>query len=94
MRQTNNIVICRYCRLPAELVDGDLVYPGVPHLKHQPFWLCKRDSAYVGCKPNTTTPRAELANEEDRKKRQDWFKKNHPQRFARNAAKFIRTKQR
>lgn len=69
MRQTNNVVFCQYCNLPAELVDGDLIYPGVTYLKHKPFWLCKRDNAYVGCKPGTTEPTGALANEAERNRR-------------------------
>lgn len=79
MRQTNLVVFCRYCNLPAELVDGDLIYPGAKHLKHKPFWLCKRDNAYVGCKPDSTEPTSHLADEKERKRRQEWHAKNHPQ---------------
>ena len=66
----SNIVLCHYCRNPAELVSGEAIYPHRPDLFSKMFWRCLPCGAYVGChKPNAgqgdgSRPLGRLANAE------------------------------
>jgi len=41
-------VICPYCKNPATLVTGDIIYPHRQDLFHLFFWRCEDCDAYVG----------------------------------------------
>jgi hypothetical protein len=58
---------CQYCKQPAELVGGDVIYPHRPDLAGKKFWHCAPCRAYVGCHPGTTKHLGLLANAELRK---------------------------
>lgn len=66
-------IVCQYCNNFAELVTGDVIYPGVKKLRNLPYWLCKICSAYVGCKPGTTVPTNQLADEAERERRKTYY---------------------
>ena len=61
-------VQCPYCRAPARLVEGDVIYPHLPWLHDKKFWMCEPCDAYVGChRPKVgygdgTRPLGRLAN--------------------------------
>lgn len=40
---------CQYCKQPAKLVTGEVIYPHRPDLASLNFWLCAPCGAYVGC---------------------------------------------
>jgi hypothetical protein len=58
------LVSCGYCQQRAELVTGEAVYPHMPELWEQAFYLCRPCGAYVGCHPGTVKPLGRLANAE------------------------------
>ena len=47
-----NPVRCPYCEEKTVLVDGSVVYPHRPDLRHKLFYLCRPCSAFVGCHKN------------------------------------------
>lgn len=62
-------ITCPYCEGPAELVDGDVIYPRRPELHAKKHWLCRQCDAYVGCHDKNerfghtgTEPLGRLAN--------------------------------
>lgn len=77
--------ICPYCRSPAEIVGGDIIYPHRPDLAGAKFHHCAPCSAFVGCHKagawtfdlqgrkvvsDGTLPLGRLANAELRKAKQ------------------------
>ncbi|MDB5885978.1 MAG: hypothetical protein JWR74_2149 [Polaromonas sp.] len=40
---------CPYCQAPAQLVNGQAIYPHRPDLAGLRFWSCAPCRAYVGC---------------------------------------------
>ena len=56
------MVNCDYCQKPAELQQGDKVYPRRDDLRRKLFWVCEPCRARVGCHKNTTKPLGRLAN--------------------------------
>ncbi len=63
-------VNCDYCRQPAALVDGTVIYPHRPDLAHKHFYNCAPCAAWVGCHPGTTNPLGRLADAELRAAKQ------------------------
>lgn len=63
-------ITCDYCKRPAELVAGDVVYPHRPDLRAKKFYRCEPCAAWVGCHPNTTTPMGRLATKDLREAKQ------------------------
>ena len=76
---------CPYCKQPAQLVGGDVIYPHRPELAGLKFHHCAPCSAYVGCHKagawtydttgrkvvsDGTLPLGRLANAELRKAKQ------------------------
>ena len=70
--------LCSYCSLPAQLVNGNVLYPHRDDLGHKLFWQCAPCDAYVGCHPpagpdglggqgDGTVPLGRLANAELRR---------------------------
>lgn len=65
--------ICDYCKNPAILVTGQVIYPHRPDLFKKKFWNCVPCKAYVGCHPVSNhhktddVPLGRLANVELRK---------------------------
>lgn len=59
-------VACDYCRKPAKLVTGKIVYPHRKDLLHKFFWYCKDCGAWVGTHKNSKdkAPLGRLANKE------------------------------
>lgn len=66
------IVLCDYCKAPAQKVNGLKLYPHRGDLKRLTFWYCDNghEPAYVGChkahpvySPNGDTPLGRLADE-------------------------------
>jgi len=57
-------VTCGYCKRPAELVGGGVVYPHQPDLAGKKFWLCRPCDAYVGTHVNSKrhAPLGQLAD--------------------------------
>jgi hypothetical protein len=55
---------CQYCKQPAQLVGGDVIYPHRPDLAGKKFWNCAPCGAYVGCHPGTTHQLGLLAKAE------------------------------
>lgn len=45
--------LCLHCNAPAELTDGERIYPHRPDLKAKRFWLCAC-GAYCGCHGKTS----------------------------------------
>lgn len=62
---------CDYCGRPAELVNGDFLYPHRPDLWEKRFWRCTPCGAWVGCHPRTNKPLGRLANAELRQAKQE-----------------------
>jgi hypothetical protein len=58
---------CQYCKQPAKLVPGDLVYAHRPDLANCWFWECQPCDARVGCHPGTTRNLGILAKPELRR---------------------------
>lgn len=67
------IVLCDYCKAPAQKVNGLKLYPHRGDLKRLTFWYCDNghEPAYVGChkahpahSPGGDTPLGRLANAE------------------------------
>lgn len=64
---------CDYCKNPAILVTGEVIYPHRSDLKNKKFWRCIPCKAYVGCHPiskhhkTDEVPLGRLANAELRK---------------------------
>lgn len=56
------IILCPYCKQPAELVTGVKIYPHRPELSEKAFWNCGPCRARVGCHPGTTKALGRLAN--------------------------------
>lgn len=54
---------CPYCKRPAELVSGAVIYPHRPDLEGKRFHRCEPCRAWVGCHPGTTIPLGRLAND-------------------------------
>jgi len=54
---------------PAELVNGQTVYPQRPDLYEKAFWLCRPCRAWVGVHRGTTRPLGTLAGPEVRRAR-------------------------
>ncbi len=64
-------VLCDYCEQPAELVNGEVIYPHREDLAGLKFWRCWPCRAYVGChKGSKNVPLGRLANLELREWRQ------------------------
>ena len=61
------IVLCPYCKAPAELVTGVEIYPHRSDLFKKNFWNCNPCNAYVGCHDGTVNPLGRLANEKLRR---------------------------
>jgi hypothetical protein len=61
--------LCTYCKNPAFLVSGEIIYPHRHDLFSLKFWNCPPCKAYVGCHKNTKDhkPFGILANAELRK---------------------------
>ncbi len=57
------------CGRRAELVTGQVIYPGRADLYTKRFWLCDPCDAYVGCHPGSTRPLGTLAGPELRRAR-------------------------
>ncbi len=57
-----NRIMCDYCGLPAQPVNGGAIYPHRPDLHAKVFWLCRPCGAYVGVHKGTVTPLGRLAN--------------------------------
>ena len=55
------IVVCKYCKGRAELVNGSTLFPGAEELYYHKFWRCKSCKAHVGCHPGTDKPLGTLA---------------------------------
>ncbi len=49
VRTDMNTVNCPYCKKPARLVDGTVIYPHRDDLSELNFWQCAPCDAYVGC---------------------------------------------
>lgn len=66
------IVNCPYCCGVAELVTGEQIYPGHPHLWSRHFWLCASCNAYVGTHRDSAdhAPLGRLADATLRKEKQ------------------------
>lgn len=66
---------CGYCKQPAALTTGAVLYPGKPKLAALRFWHCEPCGAWVGCHPaaqnggmgDGTVPLGSLANPELRR---------------------------
>ena len=58
------VVSCPYCRGPAHLVGGHVIYPRRPDLATKAFWYCPPCKAWVGCHPGTHNPLGRLADAE------------------------------
>lgn len=63
-------VTCNYCQQPAQLVDGDTIYPHRPDLYALKFWYCSPCGAWVGCHKGTISPLGRLADAELRQAKQ------------------------
>jgi len=63
MAKKSSVVKCPYCRKPAELVGGNVIYPHREDLYHLYFYLCPPCNSYVGCHKKTKKPLGSLANE-------------------------------
>jgi hypothetical protein len=61
---------CDYCKQPAQLVGGEIMYPRRPDLYAKNFYRCEPCGAWVGCHPGTVTPLGRLANAELRAAKQ------------------------
>ena len=67
---------CQYCGQIAELVTGEVIYPGLTYLHHKHFWHCAPCASYVGCHEpgkgygDGTRPLGLLANAELREAKQ------------------------
>lgn len=57
-------ILCDYCQQPAQLVNGEAIYPHRPDLYHLRFWQCVPCGAWVGCHKGTKRPLGRLANAE------------------------------
>jgi len=57
-------VICPYCKNPAALVSGDVVYPHRPDLRAKRFYVCVPCDARVGCHDTSDRPLGRMANAE------------------------------
>ncbi|MDZ7355769.1 MAG: DUF3268 family zinc-finger domain-containing protein [candidate division KSB1 bacterium] len=68
-------VKCDYCRKPARLVTGDVIYPHRTDLYNKKFWYCAACDAWVGCHSNSrlNKPLGRLANAELR----EWKQRAH-----------------
>ena len=64
------VVPCPYCRLPATLVGGAVIYPHRPDLAEKRFYACLPCGAWVGCHPGTDNALGRLANAELRAAKQ------------------------
>lgn len=64
---------CPYCKRPASILRGDMVYPNRKDLHDKLFWACQRCKAWVPCKPGTRIPDGPLANEPTRHLRRDLY---------------------
>jgi len=60
-REKMTVPICPYCNNPSELVTGEVIYPGLWHLRKKQLYRCAPCSAWVGCHDGTTTPLGRLA---------------------------------
>lgn len=58
------LVICPYCKNPAQLVTGRDVYPLREDLRFLKIWQCGPCDARVGCHKDTKIPKGTLANTE------------------------------
>jgi len=75
---------------PAELVNGQAVYPQRPDLYEKAFWLCRPCAAWVGVHRGTATPLGTLAGPELRRARMEahtafdvlWKERGWPRRDA------------
>lgn len=56
------LTVCPYCNNPAEIVQGDKIYPHRKDLYSKNFYLCAPCGAYVGCHGRTTQPLGRLAD--------------------------------
>ncbi len=56
------MVNCDYCHEPAELQQGNKVYPKRDDLRRKLFWVCEPCRTRVGCHSGTTKPLGRLAN--------------------------------
>lgn len=61
--------VCPFCKQPAKLVRGDVLYAGRSDLRYKKFWQCLPCDAQVGCHLETAIPLGPLANEETRSAR-------------------------
>ena len=67
--------VCGYCKQPAALITGAVLYPNKPKLAALRFWHCEPCGAWVGCHPAAlnsgmgegTVPLGGLANAELRR---------------------------
>jgi len=55
-------ICCPYCFNPADLVNGEILYPKRHELHTSYFWYCEQCNAYVSCHKNSTEPLGNLAN--------------------------------
>ena len=67
-------VICNYCREPAELITGMVLYPHRPDLADVTIWRCDKCDAHVGThRDSDNVPLGRLANAELR----GWKRRAH-----------------
>lgn len=66
-------ITCDYCRRPARLVTGRVIYPHRSDLAALRFWHCAPCAAWVGCHKtgDGTTPMGRLADAELRRAKQE-----------------------
>ena len=57
-------ITCPYCRHPAMLVSGAVIYPTRADLAAKVFWACDPCQAWVGCHDGTQNPMGRLADAE------------------------------
>lgn len=87
-------VNCLHCGRPAELVDGEVIYPHLPDLHDRRYWLCEPCDAWVGCHGTGCRPLGLPADLETRRARVEthrmfdrlWFRKRHRDKDARTRA--------
>lgn len=60
--ETPSRLECPYCKSPAKLVTGAVIYPHRPALHANHFHQCAPCDAWVGCHPGSTAALGTLAN--------------------------------
>ena len=69
-------LVCPYCGIRSQLVNGTVIYPHRYDLRDKNFYYCKDCNAYCGCHGGTTKPLGTLANKElrtARRKAHEYF---------------------